>query len=365
MTVLLELKEKLKTLYTNYSYIVLPVAKFVLAMVVFLSISRTIGFFSLFENIFVLLILALICCLLPVNATVAAAGILVVGHSYALGIEVAAFAVILLLVLAIFFLRFVSRDGLALILTPLAFGLGIPCAAAIGYGLKRKPSAAVAVGCGTIVYYFLALLKEKSTIIQGTESSEIVTRIQLLLDGIIKNQALMLNLLALLIVLILVYAVRRMDMDYAWRIAIGVGVVVYLAVMISGGLFMDIQTSMAMVIVGALASGLVSLVLEFFLLSVDYSRVERLEYEDDEYVYYVKAVPKMTITTARRQIKTISDEEEEPEVLQPYRPTSESYMPDGGEFEPDLDDLFGETREKADINEEDLEKKLEESLKDL
>ena len=82
----------------------------------------------------------------------------------------------------------------------------------------------------------------------------------------------------------------------------------------------------------------------FFVHNVDYSRTERLEFEDDEYYYYVKAVPKMTISQAQREIKTISGEQEELQAG----------------VEP-----FGESREMADINEEDLERKLEESLKNL
>ena len=41
-----------------------------------------------------------------------------------------------------------------------------------------------------------------------------------------------------------------------------------------------------------IAAVLLALVLEFFAFGGDYSRAERLEYEDDEYFYYVKAVPK-------------------------------------------------------------------------
>ncbi len=40
----------------------------------------------------------------------------------------------------------------------------------------------------------------------------------------------------------------------------------------------------------------------------DYSRTERLEYEDDEYYYYVKAVPKAMVATSERSIKKINAE---------------------------------------------------------
>ena len=56
-------------------------------------------------------------------------------------------------------------------------------------------------------------------------------------------------------------------------------------------------------IIYTVVSVVVGLVLEFFVFGGDYTRTERLEYEDDEYYYYVKAVPKATVTTSERSIK--------------------------------------------------------------
>src|SRR5699024_10601498 len=40
----------------------------------------------------------------------------------------------------------------------------------------------------------------------------------------------------------------------------------------------------------------------------DYTRTERLEYEDDDYYYFVKAVPTALVTTSERKIKKINGE---------------------------------------------------------
>ena len=45
--------------------------------------------------------------------------------------------------------------------------------------------------------------------------------------------------------------------------------------------------------------------LEFFVFNVDYSRTEHVQFEDDEYYYYVKAVPKNTVTAPQKRVKTI------------------------------------------------------------
>ena len=38
---------------------------------------------------------------------------------------------------------------------------------------------------------------------------------------------------------------------------------------------------------------------------MDYSRTEYVQFEDDEYYYYVKAVPKNTVAVPQKRVKTI------------------------------------------------------------
>ena len=44
---------------------------------------------------------------------------------------------------------------------------------------------------------------------------------------------------------------------------------------------------------------------------MDYSRTETLQFEDDEYYYYVKAVPKVGVTLPEKQVKHITEPHEE------------------------------------------------------
>ena len=44
-----------------------------------------------------------------------------------------------------------------------------------------------------------------------------------------------------------------------------------------------------------------------FVFSVDYTRTEYLQFEDDEYYYYVKAVPKAVVTIPEKTVKRINE----------------------------------------------------------
>ena len=65
MTALLELKQKIKNLYSQYEIYILPVLRFVLAFVYFTWINMNMGYMTQLNNIFIVLILALICSILP------------------------------------------------------------------------------------------------------------------------------------------------------------------------------------------------------------------------------------------------------------------------------------------------------------
>ena len=106
MTALLEFKQKLKGLYAQYEIYLLPLLKFILAAVYFTWINTNMGYMRALDNMFVVLILALICCILPSGMMVFTGFALMIGHSYALGIEVAGFMIVLILFMMILFLRF-------------------------------------------------------------------------------------------------------------------------------------------------------------------------------------------------------------------------------------------------------------------
>ena len=343
MTTLLEMKQKIKNFYGEHDTWLLPLLKFLLAFLVFQSINSTLGFLEALDNIFIVLILSIICAVLPLNGMAVLGCIMIVAHCYGVGVEVAAFSVLLLLLLMILFLRFTSRDNLALILTPAAFSLHMPAAVPVGAGLLRGPSCAVPACCGVILYYFMEVVSDRSTVLQGKET-ESVQKLQILLDALINNQEMWLNILAFVVVLMVVYLISRTSADYSWRIGDAAGAIIYILIMILGGMFLNVNINIGSVILSGVLAAVVGLLIEFAALGIDYSRSETTQFEDDEYVYYVKAVPKSFVAQSEKKIKNISSELVE---------SSEKEDEEAAPVERVREETF------------DFEKQLEESLKDL
>ncbi len=346
MTALLEMKQNIKGFYGKHEIYLLPVLKFVLALVYFMWINRTLGFSAALNSIFVVLILSLLCAILPGNGIVMLGFVLIIGHCYALAREVAVFALVLIILMLILFLRFSPSANLALIFTPIGFVLNVPAAVPLGSGLLGGPLTAAPAASGVILTYFMKMVHEQASVLQN-EDTEIAQKLKVILDGLMKNQEMWITVVAFVIVILLVYLLRTRSMDYAWRIAIIVGVITYVSIMLAGGLFLDMELSMVSLIISAVVAAVLGVIFEFFAFGGDYTRTENLEFEDDDYYYYVKAVPKASVGTSVRQIKKINGTPQE-ELLPPV-----------GEKP-----LVSE-EPTASQEEIDFEKKLEESLKDL
>lgn len=316
MTVLIELKEKLKEFYGSCSGIVLPIVKFLLALAVFRGINSNLGYLKMLNSMYVVLILSLICAILPLNGMVFLAMLVIIGHCFALHMVIAGLAALVLLVLWFLYLRFVPKDAPALLLTPLAFWLHVPSALPVAYGLAGTPLSAFSAACGVVVYYMCDMIHGKmEPLLHAAEAPEITAVVQEFFNGLFRNEEMLLVLIACALTVLLVNAIRHSSADYAWQISIVAGSVAYAVIMIAGSLALDVQIALPMVLIGAAAGCLVGFVLEFFLFGADYTRTEYLEYDDDDYYYYVKAVPKFNVTKAQRRVTYIRNEKKkEPDL---------------------------------------------------
>lgn len=385
MTALLEIKQKIKNFYGQYEIYLMPVLKFVLAFVYFLWINANMGYMKQLDNIFIIVILALICSILPTSVMIFVGFALMIGHCYAVGIETAGFMLVLVLFMLILFLRFSSSQNVVLVLTPLSFGFSVPALLPIGAGLLGTAVSALPAGCGVVIYYFIRFVRQQSAVL-GSADVEAAQKLKLIADGLVQNWGMWITVIAFVIVVLIVNLLRTRAFDYAWRIAIIAGGVVYILVMLAGDFCLNVQLDMVSLILYTVISVVVGIILEFFVFGGDYSRTERLEYEDDEYYYYVKAVPKAAVTTSERSIKKINgdssrgDRKAEDDVVtigsgfdgpghrRAARNAAKKKTAPSVKEKKEVKETAPEQppmRKTPEVDKIDFEKKLEESLKDL
>lgn len=305
MVALLEIKSKLARIYGRYEAYITPLLKFALALTTFVLINANIGYMKPVSKLPIALILAAICAVLSVNFLLVTAAVLILAHLYALSLEVCLVGLLLFVLIYFIYFRFSPKYGYNAVLMPLCFKLGIPYAVPVCSGLRGELSSVVSVVCGTVVYFFLDGVHANETVLSGaSEGAEgLTSKITVALNQLLGNKEMYLAAGVLAAATIIVYIIRRMEIDNAWTVAWCSGILFETIGLIAGYMLLGIEGKLLGVMIGGAVSGIIAVVVQFLFFNVDYSRTERLQFEDDEYYYYVKAVPKAVLAGSDKQVK--------------------------------------------------------------
>ena len=306
MTALLELRENLKKIYSRNEAFIQPVIKFLLGVIVLSIINGKMGYMTKLDNMAIVLIVSLLCSFLPTGFMAFFAMMFAVLHMYALSIETAAVGLVVFLLLYLLFLRFTAKEALVVVLTPVLCMLKLPYVMPVAMGLIGTPASCVSVGCGVVVYYLLQTVITNAPTINSMGAEEATAKLRLLIDGMLGNKAMLVMIAAFAITVIVVYLIRRMSVDHSWTIAMVAGVMIEVMILLVGDLMYDTNLSIVSALLGAVVTLIACKIIEFFRFCLDYSRTEKVQFEDDEYYYYVKAVPKMTVAAPTNTVKKIN-----------------------------------------------------------
>ena len=306
MSALLEFREKLKLIYGRYDTYVISILKFLLTFFAINMINGNLGYMKRLDNLAIVLIVSLLGSFLPNGCIILFAAIFSLLHMYELSMEVALVGLCLYLVMFLLYFRFSPKDSIVVLLTPLLCAANIPYVMPIAMGLLGTPASAVSVGCGIVIYQYLSNVAANAQVISAMEAEEAVAKLQLVLNALIHNNAMIVMIVAFAVTIIVVYLIRRLSVAYAWTIAIITGCIVDLIVLLLGDLKFDTNLSLVSAILGTILAALIAKVIEFFRFCVDYNRAEKVQFEDDEYYYYVRAIPKMTVSAQSRTVKKIN-----------------------------------------------------------
>lgn len=311
------IRGQIQQFYAKNSKYINKALQFIIALLTFYMINHNMGFMKLLSNPLITVGLSVICAFLPMIVTVFAAAILCLVHMTAVSLGITAVTAVVFLIMFIFYLRFSPKTALAVILTPLAFMLKIPYVIPVAFGLVGTPVYAVPIIFGVIVFYMIDYLDKAASSLKGEEAAGMITQVTEYAKNVFQNKEMLVSVLAFVIVLLLVYNVRRMAINYSWKTAVASGAVAGIVVVFAGSMMLSVKVSYPELILGNVAAVIVGLILEFLFFSVDYSRCESVQYEDDEYYYYVKAVPKIAVSAPEKTVKRINKrgENEETEII--------------------------------------------------
>ena len=308
MSTLLIWREKLQKIYAGYSGYILKGLQFLMGLILFALINSNIGFMKIASSIVCTVGLAAVCTFFPMIVMVMAATVLILVHFYALSLPIAVVAAVIFLIMYIFYFRFTPRKAWIVLLSAMAFGLKIPFVIPVVFGLLGTPIWIVPAACGIMGYYMTDFVKGSAAALRNVDAEGLAGSLVSSTKQILGNKEMWLMIIAVMVGILVVHVIRTRAVDHAWKIASASGAVVCLVIGSVGNIVLKGDLSYVSMIVSAVIGALLGLVLEFLFFCVDYSRTENIQFEDDEYYYYVKAVPKVGVAAPEKTVKHITED---------------------------------------------------------
>ena len=311
MIQLLLIRDSIKNVVKKYNAAITPVFRFIAAFVTFALINGNLGYYEKLNGISVIVLLSAISAFFPMGVTVFLAGLLMILHIYSASMFLSLIFIIIIAILYFMLMRLAPGYSAIIIAVPVLSFFHLEVLVPMASGLTGSPIAIFAIIPGIVVSILFNVIKDAVKMSSG--SMQIEDNLQtyiFVIKSLVENKLMILMIVAAIGVLLATYTCRKLAVSHAYILGIIAGMIANLIIMIVGGLIFEIKVDVLWVLLGTILSGGLAFVVQFFKYLLDYSSVEHLQFDDDDYFYYVTAVPKLSVTSPDLNILKINGNEE-------------------------------------------------------
>ena len=310
MIQLLLIRDSIKSVFKKYNAAIIPVLRFIAAFVTFALINGDLGYNEKLTGISVLVLLSAISAFFPMGVTVFLSGILMIFHIYSASMFLSLIFIVIIARLYFLLMRLAPGYSSLIIAIPVLTFFHMEALVPIAVGLVGSPIAIFAMIPGIVVSVLFNIIKEAVKMSAGSMQIEDNLQIYVfVIKSLLENKLMLLMIAAAIAVFLATYICRRLAVSHSYILGIIAGIIVNLIVMIVGGLVFEVNVSVLWIFLGSIISGALAFAVQFFKYLLDYSSVEHLQFDDDDYFYYVTAVPKLSVTSPDLNILKINGNE--------------------------------------------------------
>lgn len=315
MMALLLLRSKLKGFYERYYHIVRGVGKAFVAFVIFFLTTANMNYSSVLSHYPLLIVGAVICAVTPDLITLLGIAGVMLLELYQISPVLAVFIFLLLVIYYLLFGRLTEKQGIVLVAIPVLSVLHLGYLVPIVAGLFFSPVMIPAFVLGTLLHFvYLGVQQYALATSRVTEEVSPMASLQYLSEYLKDNSFMVITLVAFLVTFVCVYMIRRAKIQYASQIAILVGAILLLSIMLLGNIGLELEVNLWEMIISILICVVLAYIIQFFYMSLDYQGTRKLQFEDDEYFYYVTAVPKFKVAVEDKTVTRIVTEDEDENI---------------------------------------------------
>ncbi len=318
---ILKMRKDLHELYKKHNRMITLVTKGLSALLLFLSLN------SLYQNHGAVMILlavgmALICAVLPARYLFAASSLITAVHLWGISWDIALCYVVMVFTAWVFICRIWPDAGIIIAFAPLLFTIKIPFLLSLLVGLFAALSGVGALVFGVVFYFLGTYSSNAAALLSSGAGEDYMLAIQAVIASFAADKEFVLILGAMIIAALVVYILCHQSFDYSWYIGTVAGGIAGIVVYLAGAILFETDRTYIIYILTIPVAMCIACLVQFLRCIIDYSGVEYVEFQDDDYYYYVKAVPKVNVIVedfalieeAKKQMSHKEADEEKAEV---------------------------------------------------
>lgn len=305
---ILRIKDVVKPFYEQYDNFINGLLKFSGALIVFLTVIYHTGYNTVISTPAVAVIGALVCAFIPPSLITVFMSVLLVAEFASVSIEATVILIFFLALMLLMYFIFRAGDSWLMPLTLVLCLFGVP-AAVLPVALVISPVQVLVAAFGILLYGFVFIVKKDVSVLMSSNTSlNLPGRVNYLLNDLFMNKQFLIVMGCVCVSMLIISVIRRSKLNYSGLIGILVGDLVYLTAYLTCYYLMELIFSPVPFVIAYALNIVFSFVILNFAINMDYKRTEQVQFEDDEYYYYVKAVPKVSIHATKKTVKNITTE---------------------------------------------------------
>lgn len=292
MASVLAVRDAIRDFIRKFDEITSPLLRFIFSYIMFSSIKDLYGYNELFNRGIVIFLLALISALSSDVIAVLLGGVVLMVNGMSISTDVGLLHLVLFILMYCTYMRMFPNCAWVVAFATVMFMWKIYFVIPIIVVIFAGPAGIVPTAFGVVIYYVAQAVRDIK--LGDMTADKNFQAYSYVLDELNKNKAVITLLIIFAVVIMITYILYHLPYDYAFYVAILAGGLLNILVtlLVDGATTAGI--SMGKVVSGSFLGILIGMIVQLCKSLLDYAHKEVVQFEDDDYYYYVKAIPKFT-----------------------------------------------------------------------
>lgn len=299
-----KIRDAMRSFFFSNSGWLKIVGKGIIALCSFLIINHYFGYIDFLTDPLFAIALAIACAFIPMRAGGLIVMIYTVVQLTGLSGQVALVALILMIVSSGISIFYGAKHIFNISYIPIALQIQMPYPIVVSSALVGEIRDVTSVICGGVLSFYLKTIRENASLF--IEESSDVTVIDVIAQKMVVNPMLYIYVASLVAMFVAIILIRNMEITRSWLVALVTGIFVEMAFMLLGYVITGNLSRVPMLIIANVIAFIIGFAMTYIFRDLDYERVERVQFEDDDYVYYVTAIPKIEIAKEEKRVTRIT-----------------------------------------------------------